>query len=238
MAKLIGVMADTGYGKTMSIVVPEDGIIKEDFYGGLTPKETLIFNLDGKEVPFKEYIEIFPAWKKEFGDFLTKNILKPKEDELIKWVKGAVEKKNIKNIVIDTFSLGMFRTRMTKESQVGYEKWSKLNIKFWKLLEDLQKNGRDDLFIWIFFHTEEGKDRDGNTVYYAKVEGNLLKKIPEKIITNMFFATKSGNNYIFETQANGTTAKNPPLLFNPTIPNSLKLIENTLRGIKRYINKK
>mgnify|MGYP001292071417 CR=1 FL=1 len=236
MAKICGIMGDTGYGKSISPVVPPDGVLKEDEYNGINPSTTCIFNLDKKELPYANYINNFPVWKKIFGDFLKKNVLKPNDEELIPWIEAATKKPEINTIIIDTFSLGMFRHRMKTEEQKGYEKWNNLNVKFWKLLENIQENKRDDLIVWIFFHIEEGKDREGNTVYHAKMEGNLLTKIPEKIITNMFFATKDGDNYVFETQANGTTAKNPPLLFDNKIPNSLKLIEDTLRGIKNYRN--
>jgi len=235
MSKIIGIVAETGYGKSMSFVVPPDGIIKKDSYEGLDPSGAVIFNLDKKSLPYEEYVKVFPVWKDKFKDFFEKKVLEPTPDEFIKWLTAIIEtKKEVKNIIIDTFSLGMFRYRMSTELQKGFERWTQMNVKFWNLLDKIQEYERKDLFIWILFHTDEGKDREGNIVYKAKVEGNLLDKIPEKIMTNVFFGTKLNDKHIFETQANQTTAKNPPLLFDPIIPNSMKLIEDTLRGIKLY----
>jgi len=235
MIKIIGIMGDTGYGKSLSPFVPPDGKLKTDSYGGLDPSTLVIFNLDGKELPITMYTELYPKWKEAIND-LDKRILEPNIDDFLKILTLIIENKpEIKNIIIDTFSFGMFRERMKHESKTGYEKWSKMNIKFWKIIEELRKNKTvEDIFIWIFFHIEEGKNREGDIVYQAKVEGNLLRKVAEKSITNMFFATKNGKDYIFETQADGTTAKNPPLLFPFKIPNSLKLIEDVLRYKKIY----
>ena len=237
MAKIIGVMGDTGYGKSLSPVVPPDGIIKKDSYGGLNLDETVIFNLDDKDLPFETYINLYPKWKEIFGDFIEKRVLTPEIEQFIPMLKKVLEKKEIKNIIIDTLSLGMFDYRMKQEHVKGFEKWNKLNIDFWNILNKIRKDKKSDKFVWIFYHIQESKDREGNTVYKTKTEGNLLDKIPEKITTNMFFATIDNGKYVFETQSNGTTAKNPPLLFDFKIPNSLKLIEDTLRGKKLYTTK-
>ena len=236
MAKVVGIIGKTGRGKTMSVIVPPDGTIKKDKYEGLNLNETVIFNLDGKEPTFKVYDKL-PEYSKVFGDFFEKKVLSPNFKNFIFQLTSVIENKpEIKNIIIDTFSFGMFRERMKKERIKGFEKWTELGVKFWELIEQLiQKNTRDDLMIYIFFHIDEYTNKNGDIEYRAKVEGNMLKDKPEESLNHMFFATKYDKEYVFETQSNGTTAKNPPLLFNETIPNSLKLIRDTLIDGKLYI---
>jgi len=238
MIKTVTIIGFTGHGKTFSPIVPPDGIIKEDEYNGLNLNETVLYNIDKKTIPFLQYKK-FTKWKDILEDFEKTKIRETDiDDDFFNELELIINNKpNIKNIIIDTFSLGMFEERMKKEHQSGFDKWSKLMIKFWNLLDKFRKmKGRDDLIVWIFYHPEKDIDREGNTIYRAKVEGKGLSYKPEEVSTNIFFAHKKGkNNYIFETQSEQTTAKNPPLLFNDVIPNSLKLIRDTLINGKSYM---
>ena len=238
MAEVIVLLGDTGYGKTTSFIVPPDGIIKKDKYEGMNPFETVWLNLDGKPIMFQKYANQFPEWKSAFTmkgkndkeiDWFESFVIKPDLKKISKQLKVYIDNPKIKNIVIDTFSEGMYHMRMGRENEKNFDRWSDLALAFWKVLENSVSNDRDDLHIWILNHVDIEKNREGETTYKSKVEGNLLDKQLEKLTNYVFFATKQGGKYIFETTADNTTAKTPPLLFDELIPNSMKLIDNGLR---------
>jgi len=119
---IIGIIGDTGYGKTMSIVVPPDGIIKKDSYEGLNPKSMVIFNLDKKELPFNVYIKKFPAWKEAFGDFMEKRVLTPNADKFIPML-NIIGLKTMDSIIEHEKGFLMLNL-ITSPASTSYETWA------------------------------------------------------------------------------------------------------------------
>jgi hypothetical protein len=52
-------------------------------------------------------------------------------------------------------------------------------------------------------------------------------------LTNLFFAKRKDSQYIFETQANNSTAKSYMGLFEEEIPNDLNTVISAIRKFER-----
>ena len=95
---------------------------------------------------------------------------------------------------------------------------------------------REDQIAYIFGHTELVTDVDGREIKSLSVIGKKSKRTPPEAffpIVLITYTEDSGEGdveYFFETKKNRSSAKTPVGMFsNFRIPNSLKLVDNTIR---------
>ena len=95
---------------------------------------------------------------------------------------------------------------------------------------------REDQIAYIFGHTELVTDVDGREIKSLSVIGKKSKRTPPEAffpIVLVTYTEDSGEGdveYFFETKKNRSSAKTPVGMFsNFRIPNSLKLVDNTIR---------
>lgn len=217
MSNLVFIMGESGTGKSTSIK-------------SLDPKETAIFNILGKRLPFKGSNALY---NKE-----NKNLFNISDWQTVLNYLDAIDKKapHIKNIIIDDAIYVMRIEFFDRAKERGYEKFTDMGDHFRKIIAACN-NKRDDLNIFMLLHTEPV--RDGNLIikYKASTIGNLLeeKYKPDENTTITLFAQprfddKGKAEYGFYThklKVDGIEipAKTPDGMFEEDfIPNDLGLV--------------
>lgn len=95
---------------------------------------------------------------------------------------------------------------------------------------------REDQIAYIFGHTMLQTQSDGTEKTVFSIIGKKLAKTqpegfyPMVLMTRVEYGDNGENQYYFQTKANHSSAKTPLGMFNTfEIPNSLKLVDNTIR---------
>lgn len=190
MSKVICIMGESGSGKTTSM-------------RNLNPEETYYIDCDGKGLSWKGWRNQYNASEKNY-----KNTDDP--EKVFTLLLGINDKcPNIKYIVIDTINGIMIGDEMRRFKEKGYDKWQDLAQSVYNIIDKANKL-RDDLTVIFTAHTQTESDDNGYIFTRIKTNGKKLNKIClESKFTTVLLARKKGDQYIFETQANNSTAKSP-----------------------------
>jgi hypothetical protein len=227
MAIIVAILGPSGDGKTTSTVINPDGSFDLENYQGMDPKSHLILNLDRKSLPF-------PAgmWGLDKG-----NYLEPKNfEEIRKSLNYAAKNPKIKSVAIDTINIYLAMKEFNDRKKMTYDQWRdiandviEINILCNTLL-------RPDQVVYIMGHTMLQTQADGTEkVVFSIIGKKLTKTSPEGfypivLISRVEYGDDGDNKYLFQTKANHSTAKSPIGMFKDfEIPNSLKLIDTTIR---------
>ena len=192
MAKVIGIMGESGSGKTTSL-------------RNLDPKTTFIIDCDKKG-------ESWPKWREQYS-LERHNYM---ATDLIGTVSGILDKidkqdnmKHIKVAVIDTLNGLMVADEVRRMKEKGYDKWVDLAQCVWELLDHLYEL-RDDLTVIVICHSQTQKEDDGYTFTRIKTSGKKLDKLNvESKLTTVLHAVAKDGKYVFCTHANNSTTKTP-----------------------------
>lgn len=225
MAITAGIFQMSGGGKSTSIVINPDGTYNLQDYKGMIPEETVIINSDKKRLPFKT-----DRWEE------GKNLFTISNSEQIKTLLEKINKgSKTKSVIIDTINGVMLDKEMLESKKLSFDKWADLAKDIYELIS-ICNSMRDDLIIYFMGHVTLYTDIDGNESKCLITNGRKLEKIKleSKLPIVLFGSVERGlngdNKYYFETQSNRSTAKTPLGMFNEfKIPNSLKLVDNTIR---------
>lgn len=224
MSNLVLVMGESGSGKSTSVK-------------SLNPKETIVFNILGKRLPFK-------GSAANYND-ANKNIFKiEKYDTILTYLDSINTKKpEVKNIVIDDAIYIMRTEFFDRSKEVGFNKYNELADHFRKIIAKCGSL-RDDLNIFMLLHTES-IEADGSIVgYKSSSVGKLLDKMyrPEENTAITLFAQPKFDDkgkatygfYTHKMKVNGIEipAKTPEGMFEEDwIPNDLGLV---CKAMKEY----
>lgn len=191
MSRLICVMGESGSGKTTSMRT-------------LNPDTTYYIDCDGKGLAWKGWRKQYNAEKKNYC--VSRDI--PKITDLM--VNISTKKPEVKVIVVDTLNTCMVDKEVKGMKETGYGKWIDLTQFVWDCIETAGKQ-RDDLTIIFVMHSETVRDDFGYAFTRVKTNGRKLEKlVPESLFGTVLLAKKTDNGrYVFETQANNSTAKSP-----------------------------
>ena len=192
MAKVIGIMGESGSGKTTSM-------------RNLPSNETFYIDCDGKGLSWK-------GWRNQYN-VENKNYWKT---DLLETVINLLDKintqdnmKHIKYVVIDTLNGIMVADEVRRMREKGYDKWMDLAQCIWGLLDKLYTL-RDDLTILVVCHSQTQKEDDGYTFTRIKTSGKKLDKLNvESKLTTVLHAEAKDGRHIFHTKADKSTAKTP-----------------------------
>jgi len=215
MAKVIGIMGESGSGKTTSM-------------RNLDPKTTFYIDADKKGLSWK-------GWRNQYNTE-NRNYLKTDKVERIRQMLGKLNKeddfKHIKVCVIDTLNGIMVADEVARMKDKGYDKWVDLAQCVWELLDNLYSL-RDDLTIIVICHSQTQKEDDGYTFTRIKTSGKKLDKLSiETKLTTVLYAVANDGEYIFKTHANNSTTKTPMGAFDTDeIPND---IVEVLKALQEY----
>lgn len=215
MANIIGLMGESGSGKTTSLET-------------LDPKTTFIINGDKKRLPFRK--EIREQYAKEKCNYFVT------DDQnmvlyLLKKINEQDNMKHIKVVVIDTINGIMVADEARRRKEKNYDKWADLAWAIYDII-DYSLTMRDDITVILVAHVQLDRDDDGYKFAHIKTSGKKLDKIGiETKLTTVLYskAVPDGENtrYVFETRAMNSTAKTPRGIFADfEIPNDMaKVIE-------------
>ena len=208
MANVIGIMGDSGSGKTTSM-------------RNLDPKTTMYVDCDKKGLSWR-------GWKKAFCTE-NKNYLVTDAPAtaraMLKKVNTEKGFAHIKVIVFDTINGLMVADEMRRMKEKNYDKWVDLAASIYDLVDDALL-ARDDLTVIFLAHTQTETDESGYSFTHIKTSGKKLDKIVlESKMTTVLLAKCKNGQYVFETQSNKSTAKSPMgLLEDREIPNDITIV--------------
>lgn len=190
MAKVICIAGESGSGKTTSM-------------RNLDPATTYYIDADKKGLSWK-------GWRNQYNTE-KKNYLKCDDVNIVRnYIKSVAEKcQKIKVIVVDTINGLMVADEMRRSKEKGYDKWVDLATCVWDLIVNCY-DYRDDLTIVFTAHTQTETDESGYRFTRIQTSGKKLNKIVlESKFTTVLLAKCVDGKYLFETQANNSTAKSP-----------------------------
>lgn len=192
MSKVIGIMGESGSGKTTSM-------------RNLDPKTTFYIDCDKKGLSWK-------GWRKQYSE-ANKNYMQTDFAQIVQQaIKNISENENakhIKTIVIDTLNGLMVADEVRRMKEKSFDKWQDLAQCVWMLLDSLYSY-RDDLTIIVVCHSQTQKEDDGYTFTRIKTSGKKLDKLNvESKLTTVLYAVAKDGKYIFKTHAENSTAKTP-----------------------------
>jgi hypothetical protein len=199
MSVAVLILGESGSGKSFSIK-------------GLDPNETAIFNVANKPLPFKggnEFLQV----KGEQANY--RNII------------GYLKKPTRPICVIDDSQYLMVFEEFARARESGYTKYTEMAQNYYSLVQ-AAIHAPDNVVVYFLHHTQttnEGKVK-------AKTIGQMIdsKLTLEGLFSIVLMATATNDGHKIITQSDGiTTCKSPEGMFEPEIPNSLKLIDDTIR---------
>ena len=210
MAKVICIAGESGSGKTTSM-------------RNLDPQSTYYIDADRKGLSWK-------GWRTQYNSE-NKNYLKCDDANIVKaYIKKLAEKcPQIKVIVVDTINGLMVADEMRRSKEKGYDKWIDLATCVWDLVVECH-DYRDDLTIVFTAHTQTETDDNGYRFTRIQTSGKKLNKIVlESKFTTVLLSKCVDGRYLFETQANNSTAKSPMGAFETfEIENDIVAVINAL----------
>ena len=215
MAKVIGIMGESGSGKTTSM-------------RNLDPATTFYIDCDKKGLSWK-------GWKNQYS-FEKHNYMATDQigtvAQLLEKISSQENMKHIKVVVIDTLNGLMVADEVRRMKEKGFDKWQDLAQCVWELLDSLY-TFRDDLTIIVVCHSQTQKEDDGYTFTRIKTSGKKLDKLSiETKLTTVLYAVAKDGDYVFKTHANNSTAKTPLGAFEADeIPNN---IVDVLKALEEY----
>lgn len=221
----IAIVGKSGTGKSTSLGnFPELGI------EGLVPKETVIVNVSGKDLPFKGWKKKYSGKVSEGGNYMESS----NSDDIAKLIQYISEKKpEFKNIVIDDSQYLMSFEFMRRAKESGYGKYTDIGVNFAKVAE-AARTTRKDLKVYFLWHPEE--DSAGNMKMktvgkiidaYLTLEGLFTVILYTRVTTD----PQDRAVYQFVTNNDGTyPAKSPYGMFTE------KYIKNDLGAVSKAID--
>lgn len=212
MALCILVYGESGAGKTTSI-------------RKLDADRTFIVDADRKGLNWK-------GWRKQYNGE-KQNYVQTSKVAVIETIYQKMQGEwadKFDNLVIDGLSTIMVDDEMARAKEKGFDKFIDLAQCIWNVVSDAHLL-RDNLNVIFIGHAETIRDDNGNTWTHIKTGGRKLDKIVlESKFSTVLWAKVIDGEYLFETQADHSTAKSPMGCFTEKrIPNDLQAVVNALR---------
>ena len=214
MAKVIGLMGESGSGKTTSL-------------RNLDPKSTFYFDCDKKGLNWRNWKKQYSTENKNYICSDSFSIVSSFLDRI-----NANEFKGVKTIIIDTLNGMMVAEEMRILAMQSGDKrsaWSDLAQNGWAIINkclDL----RDDLTVIILCHSETISDDNGIIRTRIKTNGRKLEKLVlESKMTTVIWSVRQDGKYKFILSADGSTCKIPLGAFQEEeIENDITLVIKAL----------
>ena len=192
MATVLCIAGESGTGKTTST-------------RNLDPKTTMYIDCDKKGLSWKGWKSSFNAEKKNYlkTDFPSIAL------QALQKINADKNYAHVKVVVVDTINGLMVADEMRRTKEKGYDKWQDLAQSIYDLI-DYALTMRDDVAVIFVAHTQTDHDDNGYMFTRIKTSGRKLDKITlESKFSTVLLSKCVDGRYVFETQANFSTAKSP-----------------------------
>ena len=218
MAKVIGLMGESGSGKTTSL-------------RNLEPKKTVYIDCDKKGLNWK-------GWKSQYNTE-NKNFVQTDSFSVVSSFLSRINEeeqfKKVEFVVIDTLNGLMVAEEMRILAMQSGDKrsaWSDLAQNGWAIINQALMM-RDDLTVIICCHSETISDDNGIIRTRIKTNGRKLEKLVlESKMTTVIWAVRQDGKYKFILSADGSTCKVPLGAFEESeIDNDIMLV---IEALKEY----
>ena len=218
MAKVIGVMGESGSGKTTAM-------------RNLPPEETFYIDCDKKGLNWKGWRNQYNADNKNYWSSDSFTIVAG----LLNKINEQKQFANIKYVVIDTINGMMVAEEMRILAMQGGDKrsaWTDLAGNGWGIINQALEM-RDDLTIIILAHSETVSDDNGLIRTRIKTNGRKLEKLVlESKMTTVIWAVRQDGKYKFILSADGSTCKVPLGAFqNDECDNDIMIV---IKALEEY----
>lgn len=215
MAKVIGIMGESGSGKTTSM-------------RNLDPKTTFYIDCDKKGLSWKGWRNQYNLENKNYWDTDNPSTVK----QLLEKIDKGENLAHIHTVVIDTINGVMVAEEMRNAKVQGYGKWTDLAQYVWEIF-DYCLTMRDDVTVIIVAHSITDTDDNGIVFTHIRTNGRKLEKIVlESKLTTVLLAECKDGKYILHTRADRSSVKTPLGAFEEDeIEND---ITNVLEALKEY----
>lgn len=202
MARVIGVMGESGSGKTTSM-------------RNLDPKTTFYIDCDKKGLNWKGWRNQYSEDKKNYFKSDSFSIV----ERLLVKINTEDQFKKVKCVVIDTLNGMMVAEEMKILAMQSGDKrsaWSDLAQNGWNII-NMALALREDLTVIILCHSETISDDNGIIRTRIKTNGRKLEKLVlESKMTTVVWAVRQDDKYKFILSADGSTCKVPLGAFDTT----------------------
>ena len=186
------------------LVYGESGAGKTTSTRNLDSTRTMYIDADRKGLNWK-------GWKKEYNTE-NKNYIQTSKVAAIEQIYQRMQGEwadKYDNLVIDGLSTIMVDDEMARAKERGYDKFVDLAQCIWNIISEAHML-RDNLNVIFIGHAETIRDDSGVTWTHIKTGGRKLDKIVlESKFSTVLWAKAIDGEYIFETQADHSTAKSP-----------------------------
>lgn len=231
MGKSALIIGPSGAGKSTSI-----GHIEELNIKGLNPKETIIINALGKEMPWRGSAKQYTIWDKDKNPD-GNMIVTSNPRTVLQWLHHINKNMpHIKNVVLDDNTHNSSMEYMRRINEKSFEKFNDIGFFMSTTAMDV-KSFRDDLYVFFLHHTREIGDgileeKTTNAMTIGKLVDEKLSGY-ESFFTVVLRAIKKVEDdeikYYFLTKDAHSTAKSPIGMFdNKEIPNDLGVVRETM----------
>jgi hypothetical protein len=220
MAKVIGIIGESGSGKTTSM-------------RKLDPSTTFYIDADKKGLSWK-------GWRNQYkyipGKPTESNYKATDDPEQVMGILQLVNVneglRHINTVVIDTINGVMVAEEMRNAKVQGYGKWTDLAQYVWEIF-DYALSMRDDVVVIIVAHSITDADDNGIVFTHMRTNGRKLEKIVlESKLTTVLLADCHDGNYVFHTHADRSSVKSPIGAFEEDeIPND---ITEVIKALEEY----
>ena len=195
MSKVIGVMGESGSGKTTAM-------------RNLDPKTTFYIDCDKKGLNWKGWRNQYSEDKKNYFKSDSFSIV----ERLLVKINTEDQFKKVKCVVIDTLNGMMVAEEMKILAMQSGDKrsaWSDLAQNGWNII-NMALALREDLTVIILCHSETISDDNGIIRTRIKTNGRKLEKLVlESKMTTVVWAVRQDDKYKFILSADGSTCKVP-----------------------------
>lgn len=203
MAKVIGVMGESGSGKTTSM-------------RNLPANETFYLDCDKKGLNWKgwkgQYVDIASGKDDVKKGFYLCSDVFANISQALDHINEDEKYKRIKYVVIDTINGLMVAEEMKILAMQSGDKrsaWSDLAQNGWSIINKALTL-RNDLTVIILCHSETISDDNGIIRTRIKTNGRKLEKLVlESKMTTVVWAVRQDGHYKFILSADGSTCKVP-----------------------------
>lgn len=192
MARVIGIMGESGSGKTTSL-------------RNLDPGTTFYIDCDKKGMSWKGWRQQYDRGRHNYFCTDIPSVVM----NLLEKINGQENMSHIRTVVLDTINGIMVAEEMRCIKVNGYGKWTDLASYIFTII-DYALTMRDDLTVLVLCHSETISDDNGYVFTRIKTNGRKLDRIVlESKLTTVLHAVRHDGHHVFKTHADHSTAKTP-----------------------------